>query len=87
MKRKIEIFTAGCPVCEKQVKQIKEAACPNCEIEVLNINEDKEALKRSESYAIKSLPSVVIDGVLARCCSNSGIDIQILKSMGLGMKI
>ncbi|MDQ3019006.1 MAG: hypothetical protein M3R36_00295 [Bacteroidota bacterium] len=65
---------------------MKEAACSSCEIEVLNINEDDDALKRSRLYSIKSLPSVVIDGILAKCCSNSGIDMKILKSMGLGVQ-
>lgn len=82
--RKIEIFTAGCPICEEQVNKVKEAACSSCEIEVLNVKENPEALSKSKSYNINSLPSVVIDGVLAQCCSHKGIDIDILKSMGLG---
>jgi glutaredoxin 3 len=82
--RKIEIFTAGCPVCDEQVTKVKEAACSSCEIEVLNVKENEEALKKSKSYNINSLPSVVIDGVLAQCCSNRGIDIDVLKSLGLG---
>lgn len=84
MKRKIEIFTAGCPVCEEQVAKIKEAACSSCEIEVLNVKDNPEALKKSKLYKINSLPSVVMDGVLAKCCSTGGIDIEILKSAGLG---
>lgn len=34
---------------------------------------------------VKSLPAVVINGKLADCCSNKGIDIDVLKSLGLGM--
>ena len=82
--RKIEIFTAGCPVCDEQVTKVKEAACSSCEIEVLNVKESEEALKKSKSYNINSLPSVVVDGVLAQCCSNRVIDIDVLKSLGLG---
>lgn len=82
--RKIEIFTAGCPICNEQVIKIKEAACSSCEIEILNVKDNSEALKKSKTYNINSLPSVVIDGVLAQCCSNRGIDIDILKSLGLG---
>ena len=84
--RKIEIFTAGCPVCNEQVQKIKELACISCDIEVLNVNENSEALMRSKSFGIKRLPSVVINGVLAECCS-SGIDFELLKSMGLGKQI
>jgi len=28
-KRKVEVFVAGCPLCEDAVKLIREAACPN----------------------------------------------------------
>lgn len=86
MKRKIEIFTAGCPVCDEQLEIIKKEACPDCEIVVSNINTDKEALEKSRSYKIRSVPSVVIDGVLAGCCSSSGINIEELKSLGLGKR-
>ena len=30
-KRKIEIFGAGCTVCETVVARIKELSCPSCE--------------------------------------------------------
>jgi len=84
VKRQIEVFSAGCPVCEEQINKIKKEACKDDEIVILDIRSDKEALKRSKSYRIKSVPGVVIDGVLAECCWKSGIDIEVLKSMGLG---
>jgi hypothetical protein len=28
-KRKVEVFVAGCPLCEDAVKLIGETACPN----------------------------------------------------------
>jgi len=85
MKRKIEIFTAGCPICDEQVEKIKAAACSSCEIETLDVKTDSNALKRANDYNIKSLPAVAINGNLANCCSNKGIDINVLKSMGLGV--
>ncbi|MGH2575458.1 MAG: thioredoxin family protein [Ignavibacteria bacterium] len=85
MNRKIEIFTAGCPICDEHVQKIKETACPSCDIEVLNVNSSPEALRRSREFNIKSLPSVVIDGMLADCCSNRGVDLETLKSLGLGV--
>lgn len=38
MKQKIEVFTAGCPVCEEEVQKIKDISCPSCEVEILNVN-------------------------------------------------
>ena len=34
MKRQIEVFTAGCPICEPVVKMVKEMSCESCEITV-----------------------------------------------------
>ena len=84
MKRKIEIFTAGCPICEEQVEKIKEAACTSCEVITLNVSSDKVALSKAKEYNVRSLPAVAIDGKLAECCS-SGIDLNVLKKMGLGV--
>jgi len=39
MKRKIEVFTAGCPVCEPVVKTVNEMACDSCEVIVYNLAE------------------------------------------------
>lgn len=36
-KRQIEIFTAGCPVCEPAVALVKEMTCPDCEVTVHNL--------------------------------------------------
>jgi glutaredoxin len=82
-KRKIEIFTAGCPVCDETVKQIKEATCPYCEISVLDLK-DPEVAERAKSLGIRSVPAVVINGNLADCCSGRGVDIEKLKDAGLG---
>ena len=32
MKRTVEIFTAGCPVCDPVVQLIKETACDSCDV-------------------------------------------------------
>lgn len=82
-KRKIEVFTAGCPVCDETLKQIKEAACPSCDISVLDLK-DPEAAERAKSLGIRSVPAVVIDGKLSDCCSGRGVDIEKLKDAGLG---
>ena len=33
-KRRIEIFSAGCPVCRELEAQVRAEACPSCEIVV-----------------------------------------------------
>jgi glutaredoxin len=80
--RKIEIFTAGCPVCEDVIQMVNRLACPSCEINVLDMK-DPEVASRAKSLGIKSVPAVVIDGKLAECCVG-GPDESTLKKAGLG---
>ena len=82
-RRKIEIFSAGCAVCEQAVTQVRDAACPSCDVIVLDM-QDKGVAERAESLGIRSVPAVVIDGVLADCCAGHGPDMAALRQAGLG---
>ena len=82
-KRKIEIFSAGCPVCNDAVEMIKGIACQNCEVNVLDMKESVVA-ERAKSLGIRSVPAVVIDGKVADCCAGRGPDEATLKASGLG---
>lgn len=84
MKRNIDIYSSDCPICKEAVERIKAEACDNCEITVYNLNNDENAYNRSKKLNIKSVPAVVIDGKLASCCENGGINMEILKALGLG---
>ncbi len=83
-KRKIEVFSAGCPVCEETVELVNRAACSSCEISVLEMN-DPQVAKRAKDLGIRSVPSVVIDGKLADCCAGRGPDEKTLRVAGLGI--
>ena len=82
-KRTIEIFSAGCPTCEAVIAEVKNAACPSCDVSVLNMH-SAPVYQRAQTLGITSVPAVVIDGQLADCCSSRGVDIDVLKSAGLG---
>jgi glutaredoxin len=85
-KRKIEVFSAGCPACDETVAMVKRAACPSCEVTVLDM-QDATVASRAKSLGIRSVPAVVIDGKLAACCSGRGPAEATLRSAGLGQKI
>lgn len=85
-KRKIEIFSAGCPVCEATVARVKEIACPSCEVSVLDMKEPSVA-ERAVGLGIRSLPAVAVDGKLADCCTGRGPDEAILRAAGLGQPL
>lgn len=82
-KRKIEIFSAGCPVCTDTIGQIEAFACSSCEVEVWDLRKP-EVSERAARLGIRSIPAVLIDGVLAGCCSGRGVNMAVLQAAGLG---
>jgi len=82
-KRKIEVFSAGCPTCEETIQLVRRIACPSCDVTVLNMNEQATA-SRAKSLGIRSVPAVVINGKLASCCASRGADEAVLRSAGVG---
>ncbi|MCU6435251.1 thioredoxin family protein [Undibacterium sp. Jales W-56] len=82
-KRKIEVFSAGCAVCESVVQLVKASACPSCDVVVLDTN-DVQVAQRAKSLGISKVPAVVIEGVLADCCASGGVNLTTLKAAGLG---
>lgn len=82
-KRKVEVFSAGCPCCDETVALVNKLACPSCEVTVLDMR-DAAVASRAKSMNIRSVPAVVIDGVLASCCEGRGPDEASLSAAGLG---
>ncbi len=85
-RRKIEVFSAGCPVCEDTVELVNRTACPSCEVSVLDMK-DPGVASRARSLGIRSVPAVVIDGKLADCCAGRGPDEATLRTLGLGQPL
>ena len=86
-KRKIELFTAGCTVCEPVVEMVKAMACSSCEVVIYNIGQPcdtKECLEKVKAYGIKALPAIAVNGKLLNCCQNKGISVDELKKAGIG---
>jgi len=84
MNRKIEVFSAGCPVCQNTIELVNRIACPSCEVEVLDMRKSDVAA-RAKQYGVKTVPAVVVDGKLADCCKREGPDEGSLRSAGLGV--
>lgn len=82
-KRKVEVFSAGCPACDETINLVKQEACSSCEVSILDVR-DEAVKRRMITLGIKSIPAVVIDGKLADCCSDRGPDREKLKKAGLG---
>ncbi len=82
-KRKVEVFSTGCPVCKDAVEMVKRISCQDCEINILDMK-DHAVAERVKSLGIRSIPAIVIDGKLTDCCSGRGPDETTLKAAGLG---
>ena len=54
-KRKIEVFTAGCPLCDETLKLVKESVA-SCGCEVI-----ERRGTDAKQYGIKAIPTVVVD--------------------------
>ena len=85
MKRKVELFTAGCPVCEEATRLVKELVCENCDLEILNTVNDRVAQEKAKKYGLSRLPAVVVNGRIAECCTQK-IDADTLRAAGVGVR-
>ncbi len=85
-KRKIEVFSAGCPACDEAIAVVNSVACPSCEITILSMS-DKDVAARAKSLGIHRVPAVVIDGKVAECCRGTGeVDADALARAGVGQQ-
>lgn len=84
--RKVEVFSAGCAVCEEAVSMTKSLACPSCDVSILDMNQPDVA-KRAKSLGIARVPAVVIDGKPADCCKDGGLNERSLRAAGIGQAI
>jgi glutaredoxin len=81
--RKIEVFSAGCTLCDQAEKTVRDINCPSCDVTVLNMN-DPATMARAKQLGVRSVPAVAINGKLASCCQGRGIDEKVLQEAGLG---
>ncbi len=84
-KRKIEIFIAGCYLCDEVVKLVKDITCEFCEVIIYNLN--NEGKDKANAYGIASVPTVVVDGKIADCCRQGKVSKSELMAAGLGQPI
>ncbi len=85
-KRRVEVFSAGCPVCDETTALVKRIACPSCDVTVLDMN-DAKVTAQAKSLGVRVVPAVAVDGKLADCCAGRGADETTLRAAGVGRKI
>jgi DNA-binding transcriptional MerR regulator len=84
-KRKVEVFTAGCPVCEPVLELVQRVACPACDVTVYNVKDDPQAAARAKAANVQRLPMVLVDGKPAECCQVGPVTEAGLRAAGIGV--
>lgn len=85
-KRKVEVFTAGCPVCTDLVDLVKATACPDCEVTIHNLNQG-QGVDEARRYGITAVPAVVVEGKLLDCCRRAHPTEHDLRAAGVGQPL
>ena len=86
-KRKVEVFTSGCPVCEPVVELVNKVACSSCEVIIYDLNKGCDTnicREKAEEYGVTRIPAVAVDGELLKCCATGTINEQALRDVGVG---
>ncbi len=76
---KVEVFSAGCPACQDTAEMVKRVAGPSNPVVVLDMHQ-ADVAARAKQLGITRVPSVVIDGSLANCCTDRGPDEATLRA-------
>ncbi len=64
MARKIEVFTAGCPICNETLKMVKDVT-KSCGCEVIERRCSGEVCcDEAVRYGVRAVPTIAIDGVI-----------------------
>src|SRR6516225_6276709 len=77
-KRKVEVFSAGCALCEEVIDVVRREAGSSSEVIVRNMK-DARSLARAEELGIRSVPAVVIGVQGGRRRRHSGFEKRIGK--------
>ncbi len=88
-KRKVEVFTSGCPICEPVVDLVKKTACPSCDVVIYDLNAGcatNECRDKAKQYGIMRVPAVVVDGKLLDCCKSGSVSEKDLRAAGVGTR-
>ena len=80
---RVEIFSAGCPACQRTIAHLTDHIDPRHEILIRDMQHDKGAAADAEELGIHTVPALVVDGALLSCCTNTGPTIAALEAAGV----
>lgn len=81
--RTVEVFTAGCPLCEEILSLVQSLACGSCDVQTVSLQEEAGS-RRAEEVGVTAVPAVAVNGTLANCCQGRGVEADDLRAAGIG---
>ena len=67
----VDVFTAGCPLCDDTVRAVRELVGDAAEVRVLDTH-DADVARRARDLGLGAVPAVVVEGEPASCCGGTG---------------
>lgn len=86
-QRLVEVFTAGCPLCDQAATLVKSVICPSCELKIYDLREGcatNECREKAQRYGVTAVPTVAVNGIVLDCCRSGGISAESLRAAGVG---
>ncbi len=83
VKSTVEVFTAGCVVCDDALRVVRKIVCESCDLQIHDMKTEAGAAK-AKRYGVNRVPAVVVNGRLADCCQQGGINESVLRGLGVG---
>lgn len=81
--RTVEVFSAGCPLCDEAAATVREAASSTDTVSIVDLRAPG-GLERARVLGVRQVPAVAVEGALAPCCATKGLDPEVLRAAGLG---
>ena len=82
-KRKVEVFSASCSLCDPVVQKVQQMACSSCEVTVVDVR-TAEGSERARALGVHRVPAVAVDGKLVDCCQTQPVSEELLRQAGIG---
>ena len=85
--RRVEGFTAGCPICDDTVTLVRSVACRNCDVQIYDLREGcrtNECREKARAYGVTAVPAIAVDGMLLECCQRVPVTATMLRAAGIG---
>jgi len=77
MTKKIEVFSAGCPLCEETVQAVQKMPAEYCQIVIHDMAESFSA-QRAKELGVARVPAIAVDGKLLSCCETETVNLDLI---------